>query len=119
MSREECFRVMNSPLIQGLSNSFDRVSGAIRDAASRTGVDFNYLLNQAKVESGLNANAKAKKAKHHAINKKEKAENALDNASEKTQNAADSASEKAKDADENLDENVQRDQDQQPSDLNR
>ena len=50
---------MNSPLISQLSNGVDRVAGAIRDAASRTGVDFNYLFNQAKVESGLNANAKA------------------------------------------------------------
>ncbi|MFN3388267.1 MAG: transglycosylase SLT domain-containing protein [Allosphingosinicella sp.] len=38
----------------------DRVTGAIQLAAARTGVDFGYLLNQAKVESGLNPNAKAK-----------------------------------------------------------
>lgn len=36
-----------------------RVQSAIARAASRTGVDFNYLLGQAKVESGLNANARA------------------------------------------------------------
>lgn len=38
----------------------DRVSSAIQLAAVRTGVDFGYLLNQAKVESGLNPNAKAR-----------------------------------------------------------
>lgn len=38
----------------------DRVTGAIQLAAARTGVDFGYLLNQAKVESGLNPNARAK-----------------------------------------------------------
>lgn len=36
-----------------------RVQSAIAHAASRTGVDFNYLLGQAKVESGLNASARA------------------------------------------------------------
>jgi hypothetical protein len=36
-----------------------RIQSAIARAASRTGVDFNYLLGQAKVESGLNANARA------------------------------------------------------------
>ena len=39
--------------------SHNRVQTAIAQAASRTGVDFNYLLGQAKVESGLNANARA------------------------------------------------------------
>ena len=36
-----------------------RVQSAIARAASRTGVDFNYLLGQAKLESGLNASARA------------------------------------------------------------
>jgi hypothetical protein len=41
------------------SSNHGRVQAAIAQAASRTGVDFNYLLGQAKVESGLNANARA------------------------------------------------------------
>lgn len=36
-----------------------RVQQAIAAAASRTGVDFSYLLGQAKLESGLRADAKA------------------------------------------------------------
>ena len=40
-------------------NTAGRVQSAIARAASRTGVDFNYLLGQAKLESGLNANARA------------------------------------------------------------
>lgn len=39
--------------------SASRVQSAIALASSKTGVDFDYLLGQAKVESGLNANAKA------------------------------------------------------------
>lgn len=39
--------------------STGRVQQAIAAAATRTGVDFNYLLGQAKLESGLRANAKA------------------------------------------------------------
>lgn len=35
------------------------VQAAIASAASMTGVDFGYLLNQAKAESGLNPNARA------------------------------------------------------------
>lgn len=35
------------------------VRGAIQRAAQRVGVDFSYLLNQAKSESGLNPNAQA------------------------------------------------------------
>lgn len=35
------------------------VTNVVRDAAARTGVDFNYLLAQARVESGLNPTAKA------------------------------------------------------------
>jgi hypothetical protein len=36
-----------------------RVQSAIALASSRTGVDFDYLLGQAKLESGLNASARA------------------------------------------------------------
>jgi hypothetical protein len=36
-----------------------RVQNAIANAASSTGVDFHYLYHQAKVESGLNPNARA------------------------------------------------------------
>jgi len=36
-----------------------RIQSAIALASSKTGVDFGYLLGQAKLESGLNANAKA------------------------------------------------------------
>ncbi|MHA6721761.1 lytic transglycosylase domain-containing protein [Sphingomonas sp. RS2018] len=35
------------------------VQNAIQLASSRTGIDFNYLLGQAQVESGLNASARA------------------------------------------------------------
>ncbi|WEK44670.1 MAG: lytic transglycosylase domain-containing protein [Candidatus Sphingomonas colombiensis] len=36
-----------------------RIQSAIQRAAARTGIDFDYLMGQAKVESGLNANARA------------------------------------------------------------
>ncbi|WP_375422469.1 lytic transglycosylase domain-containing protein [uncultured Sphingomonas sp.] len=36
-----------------------RIHSAIAQASSRTGVDFSYLLGQAKLESGLNASARA------------------------------------------------------------
>ena len=36
-----------------------RVHSAIAFAANRTGIDFDYLLGQAKLESGLNASARA------------------------------------------------------------
>lgn len=39
--------------------STSRIQTAIAQASSRTGIDFDYLLGQAKLESGLNANAKA------------------------------------------------------------
>ena len=39
--------------------SAGRIQSAIALASSKTGVDFDYLLNQAKVESGLNASARA------------------------------------------------------------
>lgn len=38
----------------------DRVGAAIQQAAARTGVDFGYLMSQARVESGLNPNARAR-----------------------------------------------------------
>ena len=37
-----------------------RVDAAIRQAAARSGVDFGYLYHQARIESGLNPNAKAR-----------------------------------------------------------
>ena len=39
--------------------NMERVSRAIGAAADRTGVDFDYLMNQARVESGFRADAKA------------------------------------------------------------
>jgi len=41
------------------SSLLDPISGAIKAAANATGVDFTYLFQQAKVESGLNPHAKA------------------------------------------------------------
>jgi hypothetical protein len=38
----------------------DRVVTAIRTAAASTGVDFSYLLGQARIESSLNPNARAR-----------------------------------------------------------
>jgi hypothetical protein len=43
----------------GSTGGVDDVRSAISRAAQRTGVDFGYLLNQAKSESGLNPNAQA------------------------------------------------------------
>ena len=42
-----------------VSGATAQVQSAIQLASSRTGIDFNYLLGQAKVESGLNASARA------------------------------------------------------------
>ena len=39
--------------------SAGRVQSAIQLASSKTGVDFDYLLGQAKIESGLNARARS------------------------------------------------------------
>ncbi len=36
------------------------IGAAIHQAASRTGVDFSYLLGQARIESGFNPNARAR-----------------------------------------------------------
>ncbi|MBB3347616.1 MULTISPECIES: lytic transglycosylase domain-containing protein [unclassified Sphingomonas] len=45
--------------VSALTPATGRVTSAIQRAAQRTGVDFNYLLGQAKIESGLNASARA------------------------------------------------------------
>jgi hypothetical protein len=39
--------------------SLERVTRAIGSASDRTGVDFDYLMNQARVESGFRADARA------------------------------------------------------------
>jgi hypothetical protein len=44
----------------GTAEIRNRVSRAIADASARTGVDFGYLFNQARVESGLDPQADAK-----------------------------------------------------------
>ncbi|MEA1015937.1 transglycosylase SLT domain-containing protein [Sphingosinicella sp. LY1275] len=44
----------------GLEGAQGRVGAAIQRASARTGVDFSYLFNQAKVESGLNPMARAR-----------------------------------------------------------
>ena len=41
------------------ATNMERVSLAIGAASDRTGVDFDYLMNQARVESGFRADAKA------------------------------------------------------------
>ena len=51
---------MTVPTIQRLTaKSTGGVQSAIQLASQRTGIDFNYLLGQAQVESGLNAGARA------------------------------------------------------------
>lgn len=51
---------MTIPTVQRLTaRGSEGVQSAIQLASTRTGVDFNYLLGQAHVESGLNASAKA------------------------------------------------------------
>jgi len=45
--------------IAALARGPAAVVGAVRDAAVRTGTDFSFLLAQAKVESGLDAGARA------------------------------------------------------------
>ena len=45
--------------VSAINNASQRVTSAIQRAAARTGIDFNYLLGQAKLESGFNANARA------------------------------------------------------------
>lgn len=43
-----------------LGSAGHAVGAAIHTAAARTGVDFGYLLGQARIESGFNPNARAK-----------------------------------------------------------
>lgn len=43
----------------GTIGNFDRVRTAIANASRSTGMDFNYLLGQAQLESGLNPTARA------------------------------------------------------------
>ena len=51
---------MNAPrLLPATLNDRSGVRAAIARAADRTGVDFDYLLNQAKTESGLDPDARA------------------------------------------------------------
>ncbi len=47
------------PTVDTSRSIASRVQTAIASAAQRTGVDFNYLLGQARIESGLNPNAQA------------------------------------------------------------
>jgi hypothetical protein len=45
--------------VPAITSATQRVTSAIQTAAARTGIDFDYLMGQAKVESGLNAGARA------------------------------------------------------------
>ena len=45
--------------IGAIGRAGDGIASTVRDAAERTGVDFSYLLGQARVESGLNPQARA------------------------------------------------------------
>lgn len=45
--------------VNAITANAGRIQSAIQRAAARTGIDFDYLLGQAKVESGLNATASA------------------------------------------------------------
>jgi Transglycosylase SLT domain len=46
--------------INQTQSNTQRVRGAIANAAARTGVDFDFLVREAKVESGLNPQARAR-----------------------------------------------------------
>ncbi|MDF2494383.1 transglycosylase SLT domain-containing protein [Sphingomonas sp.] len=46
--------------VNALNAAAGRVQTAIQRAAAKTGIDFDYLLGQAKVESGFNATARAR-----------------------------------------------------------
>ncbi len=50
---------MGAISINPVTHRSGNVQSAIALASAKTGIDFNYLLGQAQVESGLNANAKA------------------------------------------------------------
>jgi hypothetical protein len=45
--------------VSAITSASQRVTSAIQRAAARTGIDFEYLMGQAKLESGFNANARA------------------------------------------------------------
>lgn len=49
----------SASMINGMIPTNQRVSNAIASASQRTGVDFNYLLSQARIESALNPSARA------------------------------------------------------------
>ena len=49
-----------SSSVAAATGSLGRVDAAIRQAAERSGVDFSYLYNQARIESSLNPNARAR-----------------------------------------------------------
>ncbi len=49
-----------SNAINQAQSSRQRVEGAIANAAARTGVDFDFLVREARVESGLNPQARAR-----------------------------------------------------------
>lgn len=53
---------MTPTLLDGLARAsgIEGVAGAIRTAAARTGVDFSYLMAQARVESGFDPKAQAR-----------------------------------------------------------
>ncbi|MGN6622038.1 MAG: lytic transglycosylase domain-containing protein [Sphingomonas sp.] len=46
--------------VNPITTSTGSIQAAIRSAAAKTGIDFNFLLGQAQVESGLRANARAR-----------------------------------------------------------
>lgn len=52
--------IQNNGLSKVLSHASQNVASAIKQASLRTGVDFAYLVRQAKVESSFNPEAKAK-----------------------------------------------------------
>ncbi len=49
-----------APALSTASPQKGRTTAAIAQAATRTGVDFTYLFHQARIESGLNPDAKAR-----------------------------------------------------------
>ncbi|SEL59796.1 hypothetical protein SAMN05216382_2253 [Sphingomonas palmae] len=45
--------------VSAITSASQRVTSAIQRASARTGINFDYLMGQAKLESGFNANARA------------------------------------------------------------
>ena len=45
--------------VEAISGNFGTVRSAIAKASQATGIDFDYLLGQAQLESGLNPTARA------------------------------------------------------------